>query len=275
MENELIEGVDEGYLVLPRRDQPRLLSRLGRFSETRWIRADLLRRDSEYNRAIRPFRVQAIRRAFNPDGLGLIYVSEREDGCCYIIDGQHRHQAVLDLKMGACEVPCAVYRNLTREEERTIFLLLNRERLPLSAQEAFAARAASGESLAGSMKDLLAMHGIRLVQNRKPGVREIASVGVLEEIDSRWGEEMLGRVLEIFGQAWPDQRGIYRRQLLMAAAAVLADPAIDDARLILALTDCSPAALQERVVAAGATLGYNGWSRYADAMRDVYAAAVA
>ena len=57
------------------------------------------------------------------------------------------------------------------------------------------------------------------------------------------------------------------------AASVLADPGIDDARFALALAGCPPKALQERVVAGGAPLGYNGWSRYAEAMREVYAAA--
>lgn len=255
---------------LARRARPRLLTQLGRVSEMRWIRADELRRDQDYNRAIRSFRVEAIRRHFNPDGLGLLYVSEREDGHCYIIDGQHRHQSILDLHMGDCLVPCAVYRNLTRDEERGIFLLLNRERLPLSAMEAFEARAAAGENLAGSMKHVLDRYGIRLVKGRQAGVREIASVGVLEEIDRRWGERMLARVLALFEHGWPEQPGIYRKQLLLAAASVLADPETDDARFALALAGCTPKELEEMVSAAGAKLGYNGWSRYADAMRELY-----
>ncbi|MFM9106995.1 MAG: DUF6551 family protein [Chloroflexota bacterium] len=255
---------------LVRRERSKLLTHLGRVSEMRWIRAGDLQRDSDYNRTIRSFRVEAIRRNFNPDGLGLLYVSEREDGLHYIIDGQHRHQSILDLGMANCLVPCAVYRNLTRDEERLIFLLLNRERLPLSAMEAFQARAAAGENLAGSMKDLLARFGIRLVKGRQPGAREIASVSVLEEIDRRWGERMMERVLSLFEAGWPEQPRIYRRQLLMAAASVLADPAVDDARFALAMNGCSPAELERRVVEGGAALGYNGWSRYADAMRELY-----
>ena len=83
MESELIEGAVEQYVTLPRREQPRLISRLGRFSETRWIRADALRRDMEYNRSIRPFRVQAISRSFNPDGLGGCFTSpSARTGAC-------------------------------------------------------------------------------------------------------------------------------------------------------------------------------------------------
>jgi hypothetical protein len=256
---------------LARRERPRLLTHLGRVSEMRWIPAGDLQRDSDYNRTIRSFRVEAIRRNFNPDGLGLLYVSEREDGRFYIIDGQHRHQSILDLGMASCLVPCAVYRNLTRDEERLIFLLLNRERLPLSAIDAFQARAAAGENLAGSMKDLLDRYGILLVKGRQPGVREIASVSVLEEIDRRWGERMMERVLALFESGWPEQPRIYRRQLLMAAASVLANPATDDARFALALTGCTPAELERRVVEGGAALGYNGWSRYGDAMQELYA----
>ncbi|MGI9254337.1 MAG: hypothetical protein ACR2J8_11355, partial [Thermomicrobiales bacterium] len=85
------------------------------------------------------------------------------------------------------------------------------------------------------------------------------------------GEEMMERVLTLFETGWPEQPGIHRKQLLMAAAAVLANPEVDDARFALALTGCSPKDLERRVAAAGAALGYSGWSRYADAMRELYA----
>jgi hypothetical protein len=102
--------------------------------------------------------------------------------------------------------------------------------------KAFQARAAAGGNLAGSMKDLLDRYGIRLVKGKQAGVREIASVGVLEEIDGSWGERMMERVLALFERSWPEQPGVYRKQLLMAAASVIADPATDDARFALALT---------------------------------------
>jgi len=95
-------------------------------------------------------------------------------------------------------------------------------------------------------------------------------VSVLEEIDRRWGERMMERVLSLFEAGWPEQPRIYRRQALMAAASVLADPAVDDARFALAMNGCSPSELERRVVEGGAALGCNGWSRYAGAMRELH-----
>jgi hypothetical protein len=253
-------------------ERPDLMTMLGLDCRMVWVRADTLRRDRDYNRAIRAFRVEAITRKFNHEGLGVLYVSLREDGNLYIIDGQHRHQSILDLGMGDCQVPCIVYEKLTRAQERSIFLLLNRERLPLSAQEAFQTRAEAGENVAGALMDLLDGFGIRLVQGRQAGVREIASVKVLEEIDGRWGEEMVARVLALFESGWPEQPGIYRRSLMMAAASLLSDPETDDARLALALTGRTPAELEQMVLGKVKRANYSGWSKYADAMRELYAA---
>lgn len=260
-----------GTAAVSRRERRAAWDHLGRPCELAWIAASDLRRDREYNREIRPDKVAAIRRKFHADGLGVIIVSLREDGLHYIIDGQHRHESVMTLNMGHRKLPCIVYTGLTREQERLIFLMLNRERLPLSAMEAFEARAAAGENLAGAVKELLDRHGIRLVRGRQPGVREIASVGALEEIDARWGDAMVARVLALFGRAWPEQPGIYQRPLLMAAAAVLADPATDDARFARALAACTPAELQRIVLAGLQRASYSGWSKYADAMRARYA----
>lgn len=264
------QAIEQTPVRLARRERPRLLRRLGRASRMEWLRADTLHRDRDYNRVIRSFRVEAISRKFNPDGLGVLYVSLREDGCCYIIDGQHRHQSIMDLGMGDCEVPCVVYEGLDRSQERAIFLLLNRERLPLSALEAFEARAAAGENLAGTMKDMLDAYGIRLVSGKQAGVREIASVGVLEEIDRRWGDVTVGRVLALFESGWPEQPGIYRRPLMMAAASILAEPEMEDSRLALALGGCSPAELERMVLDRVRKASYSGWSKYAEAMRELY-----
>ncbi len=265
---EIDTGIDDS-VQLVRRNRRSLIRRLGQVSRLEWLRADTLKRDRDYNRVIRAVRVQAISRKFNPDGLGVLYVSLREDGHHYIIDGQHRHQSVMDLGMGDCEVPCVVYDGLSRSQERAIFLLLNRERLPLSAVEAFEARAAAGENLAEAMHDLLAAYGIRLVAGRQPGVREIASVGVLEEIDRRWGEEMVERVFTLFESGWPERPGIYRRPLMMAAASVLADPGTDDSRFALALTACPPEELEQMVMARVRKVSYSGWSKFAEVMKEL------
>lgn len=247
------------------------LVKLGRNCEFTWLRADSLKRDPDYQRAIRPERVEAIRRKFHEDGLGVLIVSRRADGEHYIIDGQHRDDAIIDLGMGHYLVPCIVHTGLTRQQERTMFLLLNKERLPLSRHEAFAARAAQGENLAGALHDLLRAFGLQLVGNRSNlGPREIGSVGVLEQIDGKYGEGMVERVLALVEAGWPEQPGAYRSAYLLAIASLLADPMIDEARLALGLAGCLPPQLDKLVVERVQRPNYRGHGQYALAMRDLH-----
>lgn len=247
------------------------MARLGRDCDLRWLRADSLKRDADYQRAVRPERVEAIRARFHEDGLGTLTVSLRDDGDHWIIDGQHRCDAVLALGMGHFELPCIVHAGLTKAQERTIFLLLNKERLPLSHREAFAARAAQGENLAESLREALDAFGLRLVGGRANlGVRELGSAGPLERIDARHGEGMVERVLAVVEGGWPEQPGAYRACYLEAAAAVLADPAVEDARLAVALAGCLPPDLDRMVLEGMSRPGYRGHARYAAAMRRLH-----
>lgn len=250
---------------------PARLSRLGRECALEWIRADTLKRDPDYQRAVRPERVAAITSKFHEHGLGVLFVSRRFDGD-YLIDGQHRDQSILALGLGHREVPCIVYRNLSREQERSMFLLLNKERLPLSQRETFEARAARGENLAGSLRELMDAFGLRISSGSRLGPREIASTAALERIDEAHGEELVARTLAVLEAGWSDQEGAYRSSYLQAVAALLAEGAVDDARLAETLAAHGPRALDRMLMERLDSIGYRGHARYVALLRELCAA---
>lgn len=267
----MVEDAGVRQLLERRRAGAVAWNRLGRDLELAWLPAASLLRDPDYQRAIRRERVAAISRKFHEDGLGVLIVSLREDGSHYIIDGQHRHESILALGLGHKTVPCVVLRDLAKSDERRIFLLLNKERLPLSHREAFEARAAQGENLASSLAGLLALHGLRLVGGKASlGAREIGSVTVLERIDRQYGEEMTGRVLATIEAGWGELPAAFRSAYLLAAAATLADPAVRDERLAIGLAGCPPEELDRLVVERVQRPNYRGHGQYATVMRELH-----
>lgn len=101
------------------------------------IRADRLLVDHNYQRELVPARVRSIVNDFDFDALGVLIVSYR-DGRYYVIDGQHRHAALMELGLGEWEVTCKVYEGLTDSDEAAIFVEANNTRKP-SAYDIFKA----------------------------------------------------------------------------------------------------------------------------------------
>src|SRR6187549_648827 len=66
-----------------------------------WLRVDRLTVDPAvgggYQRALNPRKVKAIAKELDPDALGVLTVSRREDGSLVIIDGQQRQGALMSI----------------------------------------------------------------------------------------------------------------------------------------------------------------------------------
>jgi hypothetical protein len=75
-------------------------------------------------RAQRPYsekRAQRYANEFDPDYVGVLQISEREDGRLYIIDGQHRVGAMRILGWDDQRAECKVHRGLTLADEARLF----------------------------------------------------------------------------------------------------------------------------------------------------------
>ncbi|MFM9107520.1 MAG: DUF6551 family protein [Chloroflexota bacterium] len=244
--------------------------RLGRNARLDWLRADSLRRPGDYQRRVRRDKVEAIMDAFDPDGLAVFAVSRREDGIDYVMDGQHRLEAVLGLGMGHRLLLCLVYEGLAIEDEERMFVLINRERLALSRQESFAVRSRREDVVAETIADVLGELGVRLVSSPRTGPYEISALGALEEIDRRAGERGLRMVVGLLAGAWGGCEGGLRGDYLLAVLRTLLDGA-DPAKLGSALARRTPQDLDAMALRRQKRPGSRGTAAYVLAMTELVA----
>src|SRR5699024_4549653 len=77
-------------------------------------------RVDKYQKKVRKRVVDEIVNNFNPAAVGVIHVSQREDGSLWIFDGQHRTEALS--RLGFEYVDCLVFSGLTPEQEASGFI---------------------------------------------------------------------------------------------------------------------------------------------------------
>ena len=89
--------------------------------------ANMLRTDKDYQRVVVKSWAAFLANTFAAEKFGILHVSERSDGSWYILDGQHRWEALKILGKGHFDVsvPCLIYYGLTRQQEADQFRSLN------------------------------------------------------------------------------------------------------------------------------------------------------
>lgn len=99
-------------------------------SEQKWnykivpILPSKLMTDPFYQRSIKASHMKNIVRDFDENCINFPRVSKREDGTCYVIDGDHTIRAWF-AKHGDTPISCIVYEGLTQQQEAQMFLKLN------------------------------------------------------------------------------------------------------------------------------------------------------
>lgn len=245
--------------------------RLGLAFESTWLRADTLLVDADAQRGLRPEKVRAILAGFDEMGLGVFTVSQRTDGRDYIVDGQHRWQAVLQKGLGHRSLFCARVRSLDLEAERHLFRLLNRERLPLSHYETFQSQLASDADVAVSaIHEVLSLHGVRLVAPRRDlGANEVCAIAALRQIDAE-SPDALQEVIAVIAQGWKDRRGAYRAVYLRAVRQLLRERR-SPGRTVAVLSQYPPEALDRLALAKQQRPGEEPLKGYVAVLRDLEA----
>lgn len=179
-----------------------------------WVPVGRIVADPAYQRTLSIKQVTTIARAFDPFILGVIIVSQRDDGQLYVLDGQHRVEALRTLGYADDHIPAMVYVNLSLEDEARIFAQTNKNRMYLPPQYHFRARLVAGDKEALALKETVEHYGFHLnywkplpgdekgaatAMYRPEGM--ISAIGELERL-SRSGVEKLGRVLGLAHDAW-------------------------------------------------------------------------
>jgi hypothetical protein len=125
------------------------------------VRAADLFADRTYQREVDPKRVRAMAGDFDPRLLGVIDVSARGGSRYAILDGQHRHALVVDVRGQDTPMVCQVYEGLTLDEEARLFHEINVRRKALNFWDRWKARRAAGDERVALIEPSLPGTGCR------------------------------------------------------------------------------------------------------------------
>lgn len=148
-------------------------------------------------------RVDHLLNDFDIDQIGYPIVSER-DGHFFIIDGQHRIEALkrwLGKGWETQKIACAVYSGLTLAQEAEMFLRHN-DVLQVNAFSKFNVAVSAGREVEVAIRKVVEAQGLNIAQGGAPG--SIGAVGTLLRVYNRSNGETLGRALRIIRDAFGD-----------------------------------------------------------------------
>lgn len=171
-------------------------------------------------------KVQEFENKFNPDALGVIYVSRRgsEEGeADFIIDGWHRDE-VAKRKDPNYPLTCHVFRGLTVAEEALMFLDLNRS-TPVSRLEKFKVSLEADDPTATLIDQITRSRGWTV--SAVPANGNINAVAVLERIHDmsqkvEANPHLLDATLMVVTRAWGADREGTQSVILEGIASVIA-----------------------------------------------------
>lgn len=214
------------------------------------VLAGRLHADRVYQRDLDKGRIARMAAAFDRRLLGVLEVSKRADGSYAILDGQHRHAAVLEADpLGhASPVVCQVYEGLTIEDEARLFHEINIGRKTLSWWDRWRARRGAAEAAVLAIDEVLAGQGLQINPAQVDG--NIRATKALEIIVNDIGDlAMLESVLTVLTSAWGRSVDVFDGSIMQAVAHVLNNyepDELDVARLIDRLREIPPRQLRAR-----------------------------
>lgn len=174
--------------------------RVERTARLRWVPIEKMRVNPVAQRDENPSRVDHLALHMDLEQLGTPTVNER-DGWFYIIDGQHRINALKQLGFGDLSVQCWTYSGLSEEDEAERFLKLN-DTLTVLPFPKFRASITAGRERETDIDRIVRSAGMVVSGDNVPGA--IKAVGTLGRIYDRAGARTLARTLCIIRDAYGD-----------------------------------------------------------------------
>ncbi len=183
-------------------------------------------------RDMNPHWVNRLIAEFDPDQLGTPTVNRR-DGAWYLIDGQHRIEALRGIGWGDQMIECDAYYGLTEEQEAEKFLQLN-DRLGVGAFPKFKIGVTAGRAEEAAIDEIVRAAGLRVSTDRYGG--SIKAVSALRRV-YRYGPDVLTRTLRILSRAYGDAG--YEAAILSGVGLLCAryDDSLDEERAVERLSN--------------------------------------
>lgn len=214
-----------------------------------------------YQRDIRTRHVERMVRNWNSQLAGTPLVSRRDNNRYFVVDGQHRIEAMRQLFDESYEVQCLVVTGLTEQEEAENFWKTQESaaRKSLHPFDVHRAAIVSGDEAAIAIDSIVRECGFRIgIPGGRHGTRPkgyVQAVGVLQGVYKELGPETLRRTLSVIHAMWDGETPT--GSLIAGLARFLRMfPDMKAKRLDDAISRYSIDQLEAKAKAAAATLGY-------------------
>lgn len=194
---------------------------------------------AEYQRVLKPEKVNKIVKNFMPDIVGIGLVSFR-NGKFYGLDAQHRIEAMK--KLGYTEMLCQVLVGLTYEEECLKFNILNTGRTQLTANQVFHCRVEGKDMAAIELVKMFKKY--RFDYNRHNGTKDhnlIGAVSKFVKMQKNFGTDRVEKVLRILRNSWYGDKNSLSSAIITGLSTFLEEnPTTDEITLTKALEKVIP-----------------------------------
>lgn len=175
-------------------------ARVERAARLRWVPIDKMKVSPVAQRKLNRARVDHLLANLDLEQLGTPTVSER-DGSFFLIDGQHRIEALRDFGLGDQSLQCWTYEGLTEQQEADKFDQLN-DVLAVHAFDRYSTRVTAGREVETDIDRIVKANGLVVSRDAVPGA--ISAVGTLTRVYRRSDGVTLGRALRIARDAFGD-----------------------------------------------------------------------
>lgn len=169
-----------------------------REARLRWVPIEKMRVNPLAQRELNQARVDRLVANFDLEQIGTPTVNER-DGSFFIIDGQHRIEALIGMGWGDQQIQCWAYVGLTEQEEAEKFLKLN-DVLAVQAMPKFRAAINAGRIVENDIDRIVRAQDLVVSADKIEGA--IGAVGTLIRVYHRDGPGQLARTLRIIRDAY-------------------------------------------------------------------------
>ena len=170
--------------------------------------------NQDYQRNLSQARIEKTAENFDLFQINPVKVSRR-DGINYVFNGQHTIEIVA-LASGSRETPvwCMIYDDLCYEHEADIFANQMKFAKNLAPIEIFVANLEAKNQEQLMIRDLVESYGMKISAKRAPG--HICAVSTLEAIYSKYGYQVLNRVLRLIIGTWEGDSNSFSANIMNA-----------------------------------------------------------
>lgn len=178
--------------------KPTAPHRVERAAALRWVPVALMSISPDAQRELNPSWVDHLAAAFDVEQLGTPTVNKRGERF-FVIDGQHRVEALRQMGWGDQQIQCWVYEELTNEQMADRFLRLN-DTLVVASLPKFRVAVAAGRERECDIDRIVRAHGCAVTRDNIDGA--ISAVGTLIRIYERSGPRNLARTITMVRDAY-------------------------------------------------------------------------